>query len=92
MGNVCYADFFDKMVEDFSVELSLQMHGAAAEKKGDVIEMWLGFLDLCNQVKGIPDLELTRKPFDADALYPGLEQALRISAASSRSIRSPNTN
>ena len=85
MGNACYADFFDKMTYDKNLALATIMYGASAEKKGDVIEMWLGIIDLCNQSRNIQGLELTTGGFDVNALYVGLERALEVFATSTRS-------
>lgn len=68
-------------------QLLWQLQGASAEKKGDIVEMWLGYLDLCVQVGEEIDIF---KGFNPEAWYFGLENAIQTFAQSSRSTMTPN--
>ena len=88
MGNVLYKDFFWRVVgNDSSRMVVQQLEGSSAERVGDVVEMWLGFLDLCDQAG---DSGLIRPTFSAGDMYHGLEQALLVYASVSRHVTTLN--
>lgn len=56
-GNVAYSDFLHKVIDDSSK--MNEIFGptmATAEKAGDVIEFWLGLLDVASMTKGVVDI------------------------------------
>ena len=57
-GNVAYKDFFEKVAVP-EVKERNEIFGfsrASAEKTGDIIEFWLGVLDVANMAKGVVDV------------------------------------
>lgn len=88
-GNVLYKDFILKLIKEVGHEswVCQNLLVSSAEKCGDVVEMWLGFLDLCEQSSD--SLEI-RKISEAEAWYAGLEQALCVMASSSRNVATAN--
>ena len=57
-GNVAYKDFFEKVAVPEAADRSeIFAHTrASAEKTGDIIEFWLGVLDVANMAKGTIDI------------------------------------
>ena len=57
-GNVAYKDFFEKVaVPEAADRNEIFAHTrASAEKTGDIIEFWLGILDVANMAKGTIDI------------------------------------
>ena len=57
-GNVAYKDFFEKVaVPEPKDRNEIFAHTrASAEKAGDIIEFWLGVLDVANMTKGVVDV------------------------------------
>ena len=88
LGNVLYADFLDRVVTPDQLNMAMKHCVGSAEKKGDIIEMWLGLLTLLHQCEGYLDVV---KGLDAGALLSGLERALLIYATSSRTTATANT-
>ena len=87
-GNVFYKDYL-KMVlgNDFSDVMGYP--DVAAEKCGDVVEMWLGMLDLANMTKS--QITFMETKADPGELLAGLEASLNIFHGTTRSTTTPNT-
>ena len=87
-GNVFYKDYL-KMVlgNDFTDVMGYL--DAAAEKCGDVVEMWLGMLDLANMTKS--QITFMETKADPGELLAGLEASLNIFHGTTRSTTTPNT-
>ena len=88
-GNVAYKDFFEKVaVPDPSDRNEIFAHTrASAEKTGDIIEFWLGVLDVANMAKGTINVFGDTDPAD---FLTGLEKAIRSFGHSSRTTSTIN--
>ena len=62
---------------------------ATAEKCGDVVEMWLGMLDLANMTKS--QITFMETKADPGELLAGLEASINIFHGTTRSTTTPNT-
>ena len=89
-GNVAYKDFFEMVAVPEVKERNeiFAFSNASAEKTGDIIEFWLGVLDVANMAKGVVDI------FDASVdpaeFLNGLEKALAQFTSTSRSTSTIN--
>ena len=87
-GNVFYKDYLEMVLgEDF--EDVMGYLDVAAEKCGDVVEMWLGMLDLANMTKS--QITFMETKADPGELLAGLEASLNIFHGTTRSTTTPNT-
>ena len=88
-GNVAYKDFFEKVaVPDAADRNEIFAHTrASAEKTGDIIEFWLGILDVANMAKGTIDVFERVEPAD---FLTGLEKAIRSFGHTSRTTSTIN--
>ena len=83
-GNVAYKDFFEKVAVPELKERNeiFAFSNASAEKTGDIIEFWLGVLDVANMAKGVVDIfEPNVDPAD---FLNGLEKSLGQFTSTSR--------
>lgn len=89
-GNVFYKDYL-KMVlgREFGGIMAMDHADAAAEKCGDVVEMWLGLLDIANMTKGHIQFMDTRA--DPGELLAGLAASINIFHGTARSTTTSNT-
>ena len=87
-GNVFYKDYL-KMVlgNDFTDVMGYP--DVAAEKCGDVVEMWIGLLDLANMTKS--QITFMETKADPGELLAGLEASINIFHGTTRSTTTPNT-
>eukprot|EP00435_Cladocopium_sp_Y103_P029299 s941_g7.t1 len=88
-GNVLYKDFLKKIIDDdHKMNEIFGPTTATAEKAGDVVEFWLGLLDVAAMTKGtvnvFPD-DLDPSPF-----LNGLEDAVRFFRQTARSTSTIN--
>eukprot|EP00435_Cladocopium_sp_Y103_P053623 s370_g17.t1 len=88
-GNVLYEDFLKKIIDDDSkMNEIFGPTTATAEKAGDVVEFWLGLLDVAAMTRGtvnvFPD-DLDPSPF-----LNGLEDAVRFFRQTARSTSTIN--
>ena len=76
-GNVAYKDFFEQVaVPELNDRNRIFAHTrASAEKVGDIIEFWLGVLDVANMAKGVVDV--FGDDTDPADFLNGLERARR---------------
>ena len=89
-GNVAYKDFFEQVaVPEAKDRNEIFAHTrASAEKAGDIIEFWLGVLDVANMTKGVVDVfDVNIEPAD---FLNGLEKALRGFGSVSRTTSTIN--
>ena len=86
-GNVFYKDYH-KMVlgNDFA---EIMDYPDPAEKCGDVVEMWLGMLDVANMTKS--QITFMETKADPGELLAGLEASLNIFHGTTRSTTTSNT-
>eukprot|EP00435_Cladocopium_sp_Y103_P042154 s3212_g11.t1 len=64
-GNVMYTDFLTKIInsDDKMKEIFGPTQACTAEKAGDVVEFWLGLLDIAAMTKGTVDNEINPSEF-----------------------------
>ena len=89
-GNVAYKDFFEQVaVPEAKDRNKIFAHTrASAEKSGDIIEFWLGVLDVANMTKGLVNIfDINTDPAD---FLNGLEKALRGFGSVSRTTSTIN--
>ena len=89
-GNVAYKDFFEKVAVP-EVKERNEIFGfsrASAEKTGDIIEFWLGVLDVANMAKGVVDV--FNASVDPAEYLNGLEKALAQFTSTSRTSSTIN--
>ena len=89
-GNVAYKDFFEKVAVP-EVKERNEIFGfsrASAEKTGDIIEFWLGVLDVANMAKGVVDV--FNASVDPAEYLNGLEKALAQFTSTSRTTSTIN--
>ena len=87
-GNVFYKDYLKMVLGDDFTDV-MGYADAAAEKCGDVVEMWLGMLDLANMTKS--QITFMETKADPGELLAGLEASLNIFHGTTRSTTTPNT-
>ena len=87
-GNVFYKDYLNMVLGDDFTEV-MGYADATAEKCGDVVEMWLGMLDLANMTKS--QITFMETKADPGELLAGLEASLNIFHGTTRSTTTPNT-
>ena len=89
-GNVAYKDFFEKVavpeIKDRNEIFAFS--NASAEKTGDIIEFWLGVLDVANMAKGVVDI--FEPNVDPAEFLNGLEQSLGQFTSTSRTTYTVN--
>lgn len=85
-GNVAYKDFSEQVaVPEAKDRNEIFAHTrASTEKAGDIIEFWLGVLDMANILKGVVDV------FDPADFLNGLEKPLRGFGSVSRTTGTIN--
>ena len=89
-GNVAYKDFFEKVAVP-EVKERNEIFGfsrASAEKTGDIIEFWLGVLDVANMAKGV--VNVFNASVDPAEFLNGLEKALAQFTSTSRTTSTIN--
>ena len=89
-GNVAYKDFFEKVAVP-EVKERNEIFGfsrASAEKTGDIIEFWLGVLDVANMAMGVVDV--FNASVDPAEYLNGLEKALAQFTSTSRTSSTIN--
>ena len=89
-GNVAYKDFFEKVAVP-EVKERNEIFGfsrASAEKTGDIIEFWLGVLDVANMAKGV--VNVFNASVDPAEYLNGLEKALAQFTSTSRTTSTIN--
>ena len=87
-GNVFYKDYLKMVLGDDFTEV-MGYADATAEKCGDVVEMWLGMLDLANMTKS--QVTFMKTKADPGELLAGLEASINIFHGTTRSTTTPNT-
>ena len=87
-GNVFYKDYLKMVLGDDFTEV-MGYADATAEKCGDVVEMWLGMLDLANMTKS--QITFMETKADPGELLAGLEASINIFHGTTRSTTTPNT-
>ena len=87
-GNVFYKDYLKMVLGDDFAEV-MGYADATAEKCGDVVEMWLGMLDLANMTKS--QITFMETKADPGELLAGLEASMNIFHGTTRSTTTPNT-
>ena len=87
-GNVFYKDYLKMVLGDNFTEV-MGYADATAEKCGDVVEMWLGMLDLANMTKS--QITFMETKADPGELLAGLEASINIFHGTTRSTTTPNT-
>jgi len=88
-GNVFYNKDYFKMVLGREFDEIMDYADVAAEKCGDVVEMWLGMLDIANMTKEHITFMETRA--DPGELLAGLEASINIFHGTTRSSSTSNT-
>ena len=89
-GNVAYKDFFEQVAVP-EVKERNEIFGfsrASAEKTGDIIEFWLGVLDVANMAKGV--VNVFNASVDPAEFLNGLEKALAQFTSTSRTTSTIN--
>ena len=89
-GNVAYKDFFEKVAVP-DVKERNEIFGfsrASAEKTGDIIEFWLGVLDVANMAKGV--VNVFDSTVDPAEYLNGLERSLAHFSSTSRTTNTVN--
>ena len=83
-GNVAYKDFFEQVavpeIKDRNDIFAFSR--ATAEKVGDIIEFWLGILDVASMARGLVDVFETQ--IDPAEYLNGLEKALKAFGSTAR--------
>ena len=87
-GNVFYKDYLKMVLGDDFTEV-MGYADATAEKCGDVVEMWLGMLDVANMTKS--QITFMETKADPGELLAGLEASINIFHGTTRSTTTPNT-
>ena len=87
-GNVFYKDYLKMVLRDDFTDVMGYLD-VAAEKFGDVVEMWLGMLDLANMTKS--QITFMETKADPGELLAGLEASLNIFHGTTRSTTTHNT-
>ena len=89
-GNVAYKDFFEKVAVPEIKERNeiFAFSRASAEKTGDIIEFWLGVLDVANMARGVVDI--FEPNVDPAEFLNGLEQSLGQFTSTSRTTYTIN--
>ena len=87
-GNLFYKDYLKMVLGDDFTEV-MGYPDATAEKCDDVVEMWLGMLDLANMTKS--QITFMETKADPGELLAGLEASLNIFHGTTRSTTTPNT-
>ena len=87
-GNVFYKDYLKMVLGDDFTDV-MGYADATAEKCGDVVEMWLGMLDLANMTKS--QITFMETKADPGELLAGLEASINIFHGTTRSTTTPNT-
>ena len=85
-GNVFYKDYLKMVLGDDFTEV-MGYADATAEKCGDVVEMWLGMLDLANMTKS--QITFMETKADPGELLAGLEASINIFHGTTRSTTTP---
>ena len=89
-GNVLYKDFLVKILD--SAEKMNEIFGptmATAEKAGDVIEFWLGLLDIAAMTKGV--INILGDGVDPTKFLNGPEAAVRLFSKVARTTSTINS-
>ena len=89
-GNVLYKDFLVKILD--SAGKMNEIFGptvATAEKAGDVIEFWLGLLDIASMTKGV--INIFDEGVDPSKYLNGLEAAVRLFSKVARTTSTINS-
>ena len=89
-GNVAYKDFFEKVAVPEIKERNeiFAFSRASAEKTGDIIEFWLGILDVANMARGV--VNIFESNVDPAEFLNGLEQSLGQFTSTSRTTYTVN--
>ena len=87
-GNIFYKDYLKMVLGDDFTDV-MGYADATAEKCGDVVEMWLGMLDLANITKS--QITFMETKADPGELLAGLEASINIFHGTTRSTTTPNT-
>ena len=89
-GNVAYKDFFEQVAVPEMKERNeiFAFSRATAEKVGDIIEFWLGTLDIASMAKGVVDV--FDDHIDPTEFLNGLEKALNAFGSSARTTFTTN--
>ena len=87
-GNVFYKDYLKMVLGNDFAEI-MDYPDPAAEKCGDVVEMWLGMLDIANMTKS--QITFMETKADPGELLASLEASLNIFHGTTRSTTTSNT-
>jgi len=87
-GNIFYKDFTKMVLGNDFAEI-MDYPDPTAEKCGDVVEMWLGMLDIANMTKS--QITFMETKADPGELLAGLEASLNIFHGTTRSTTTSNT-
>ena len=89
-GNILYRDFLVKIIDsDKKMNEIFGPTVATAEKAGDVIEFWLGLLDIASITKGV--VNIFDDDLDATQFLNGLGAAVRLFGRVARSTSTINS-
>ena len=88
-GNVFYADYLKKIMGDRFVDVMGPNPKTKTEKCGDVVEMWLGLLDVANMTTGC--VKVINSQANPGELLTGLEASMRMFQGPSRSTSTINS-
>ena len=91
-GNVAYKDFFEQVAVPGLKERNeiFAFTRATAEKVGDIIEFWLGVLDIASMAKGV--IDVFDNHIDPTEFLNGLEKALTAFGSMARTTFTTNDN
>ena len=89
-GNVAYKDFFEQVAVPETKERNeiFAFTRATAEKVGDIIEFWLGVLDIASMAKGV--IDVFDDHIDPTEFLNGLEKALTAFGSVARTTFTTN--
>ena len=89
-GNVAYKDFFEQVAVPGLKERNeiFAFTRATAEKVGDIIEFWLGVLDIASMAKGV--IDVFDDHIDPTEFLNGLEKALTSFGSMARTTFTTN--
>eukprot|EP00435_Cladocopium_sp_Y103_P044669 s3107_g12.t1 len=88
-GNVLYKDFLKRVIDDDGkMNEIFGPTTATAEKAGDVVEFWLGLLDVAAMTKGT--VNVFPEAIDPSPFLNGLEDAVRFFRQTARSTSTIN--
>ena len=89
-GNVAYKDFFEQVAVPGLKERNeiFAFTRATAEKVGDIIEFWLGVLDIASMAKGV--IDVFDNHIDPTEFLNGLEKALTAFGSMARTTFTTN--